>query len=344
MARRSLPQSPEAFIFTSTWPWPGSGRSNSLNSNLSCPGRITPRKKILSKVSTSSSLSWVMRLAPVKVRSCAPWGRSFIMVSEPGGDRLTSSGSERAVVREGLARKRVGEEGFRWRGEDVSRIEGFSDAVFAFAVTLLVVSLEVPKTFDELLATMRGFFAFAICFALLLSVWYDHYKFFRRYGLKDTTTRWLNSTLLFLMLLYVYPLKFLFTMLIDQWLGFGNSEMIESSQIPLLMVIYGAGFVAIQLVFFLMYLRAYSLRTTLQLDPQELSVTREEMQGFFLNVLVGLVSVAIAALGGDGAITWAGLVYLLVFPLQIINSRIMSSRRRRYEGARTKAEAGSEGP
>ena len=32
--------------------------------------------------------------------------------------------------------------------EDVSRIEGFSDAVFAFAVAL-AVSLEVPKTFDE---------------------------------------------------------------------------------------------------------------------------------------------------------------------------------------------------
>src|SRR5215210_4883176 len=48
MARRSLPQSPEAFIFTSTWPWPGSGRSNSLNSTRSRPGRITPRKKIAS--------------------------------------------------------------------------------------------------------------------------------------------------------------------------------------------------------------------------------------------------------------------------------------------------------
>ena len=53
-------------------------------------------------------------------------------------------------------------------------------------MTLLVVSLEVPNTFDELLATMRGFFAFAICFYLLLIVWYDHYKYFRRYGLNDT--------------------------------------------------------------------------------------------------------------------------------------------------------------
>src|ERR687890_505648 len=168
------------------------------------------------------------------------------MVSEPGGDRLTSSGGQRAVVREALVQRRVGEEGFRWRGEDVSRVEAFTDAVFAFAVTLLVVSLEVPKTFDELLVDMRGFFAFAICFALLF---------------------------------FVYPLKFVFTLWMDQLFGFSENEMIEASQVPLLMFVYGAGFVTIQLVFVLMYLRAYSLRDTLGLGAHELSITREEIQG-----------------------------------------------------------------
>src|SRR5258705_13261686 len=68
---------------------------------------------------------------------------------------------------------------------EVSRVEGFSDAVFAFAITLLVVSLEVPKTFEELLAAIRGFPAFAVCFALLFQVWWRHYRFFRTYDLED---------------------------------------------------------------------------------------------------------------------------------------------------------------
>lgn len=249
------------------------------------------------------------------------------------------------AVREGLIRRRSGngDSGFRLRGEDVWRVEGFSDAVFAFAVTLLVVSLEVPKTFDELLDTMRGFLAFAISFALLLSVWYEHYKFFRRYGLRDTPTLWLNSALLFVVLLYVYPLKFIFTLVVDQLLGFGGAaEMIKPSQGPLLFVIYGGGFIAIQLVFVLLYLRAYSLRDALELDASELLMTRKQVQSFLLNVSVGLASIGIAVLGGEGWTSWAGLVYFLIGPLQTINSFAMSSRRRTIESNDTHAPTDSE--
>jgi uncharacterized membrane protein len=251
------------------------------------------------------------------------------------------------VLRGRLAQRRVGgEEGFYWRGEEISRIEGFSDAVFGFAVTLLVVSLEVPRTFDELLATMRGFFAFAICFWLLLAVWFDQYKFFRRFGINDRFTIRLNAILLFIVLFYVYPLKFLFTLLMDQLLGLDTVvspatgaivEEIEPEQVPLLMVIYGAGFIAVQFVFFLMYIRAYVLRDALGLDAHERLVTREEIQGFLLSMGVGLTSIAIALLGGEEAATWAGLAYLLLFPVMAVNGYLMA---RRMRG--TKASAGSD--
>jgi len=238
-----------------------------------------------------------------------------------------------------LGRRRTGgEERFFWRGDqEVFRIEGFSDAVFAFAVTLLVVSLEVPNTFDELLATMQGFFAFAICFYLLLAVWLEHYKFFRRYGLgSDAFTVRLNAVLLFIVLFYVYPLKFLFTLVVDQYLGFSTVvspsmnatiEEIEPGQLPLLLVIFGAGFVAVQLVFVLLYLRAYVLRRALGLDARETSITRQEIQSFLLMVGVGLTSISIAVLGGEEATSWAGYAYLALFPLLMLNAQIMNSRR-----------------
>ena len=208
-----------------------------------------------------------------------------------------------------------GEEGFFWRGQEVLRIEGFSDAVFAFAVTLLVVSLEVPNTFDELLASMRGFIAFAICFAVLLTVWFEQYKFFRRYGLNDNITMRLNAVLLFFVLFYVYPLKFLFTAWIDQLLGFSTQlggstenviESIEPGQWPLLIIIFGAGFVVVQLVFVLLYWRAYALRGALELDVHEASITRQEIQGFLILTGIGLASIAIAILGGEETTSWAG--------------------------------------
>src|SRR6185369_3129668 len=112
------------------------------------------------------------------------------------------------MIREQLIEKGVGDnKKFRWRSHEPSRIEGLSDAVFGFAVTLLVVSLEVPKTFDDLMGAMRGFGAFAICFTLLMVVWFNQYKFFRRYALQDNRTVVLNVVLLFVILFYVYPLK-----------------------------------------------------------------------------------------------------------------------------------------
>src|SRR5205809_3952346 len=102
---------------------------------------------------------------------------------------------------------------------EVSRFRGFSDAVFTFAITLLVVSLEVPKTFAELMAAIRGFPAFAVCFALLFQVWWRHYRFFRSYDLEDGRVNALTGALLFVVLFYVYPLKFLWPFVFSQLAG-----------------------------------------------------------------------------------------------------------------------------
>src|SRR5512134_1725434 len=74
------------------------------------------------------------------------------------------------------------------RGREVSRIEGFSDAVFGFALTLLVVSLEVPDDIRAFRQAMSGFAPFAATFAIICWIWYEHYEFFRKFGLRDGLT------------------------------------------------------------------------------------------------------------------------------------------------------------
>src|ERR1051326_7580143 len=97
----------------------------------------------------------------------------------------------------------------RARKHEISRLEAFSDAVFAFALTLLVVSLEAPRSYHELMTLARGFLPFALSFALLIWIWYEHSAFFSKYDLRDPLTVTLNAALLFVVLFYVYPLKYM---------------------------------------------------------------------------------------------------------------------------------------
>ena len=251
------------------------------------------------------------------------------------------------AVREGLASRGLGrKDGFRWRGEEVSRIEALSDAVFAFAVTLLVVSLEVPRTFDELAAAMRGFVVFAVCFALLIEVWREHYTFFRRYGLQDNGTIWLNAALLFVTLFYVYPLKFLFGIVFRGWTGSpavihqgaheadGRAgEVIREAQVPTLFLIYGGGVIAIYLILAVMYRRALGKRQELALTPLEVFDTKTSIVMHVIAAAIGVLSCIIAVTVPLRLAGLAGYVYFLLGPAMAILGTRAGRRRRKLEAA-----------
>lgn len=243
--------------------------------------------------------------------------------------------SERLMKREPEVRN-----GFRLRGlGEVSRIEALSDGVIAFAITLLVVSLEVPRTFDELLATMRGFLAFAITFALLFQVWFVQYKFFRRYGLNDNFTIWMTACLLFVVLFYVYPLKFVWTLIVNVMFGFGTTveggtgavPMVRGEQVPTLLAVYGIGFAAVFAIFTLLYWHAYRKRAALELNELEAHDTRAYVQEHALMVLIGLLSAGIALVGRGPATLLAGMTYWLIGPVQFVHGRQMGKRRKKLQ-------------
>lgn len=244
------------------------------------------------------------------------------------------------MIREALAAKGVGRrEGFRWRGEgEITRLEGFSDAVFAFAITLLVVSLEVPKTYGELKELTHGLLAFAIGFFTLFQIWYFQYRFFRRYALQDMTTIVLNGFLLFVVLFYVYPLKFLFTWLVTMFTGGSTvvtlpggvrEEMVQAGEGAQLMLLYGLGFVAVFGIFLLMDVHALRKKDELGLNALEVFDTRAGIRAHAIGVAVGTLSLLFAALGGARWAGVSGLTYMLLGPLHTVNGMLVGRRRRR---------------
>jgi uncharacterized membrane protein len=228
---------------------------------------------------------------------------------------------------------------FRWRGGEVSRVEGFSDAVFGFAITLLIVSLEVPRSFDDLVASMYGFAGFAICFALLSLAWYDHYVFFRKYGLTDLPTIVLNLILLFVVMFYVYPLKFLVTLLMRMFVGVGpagNAAVIHFHEIPALMLIYGAGYVAVYLVFTCMHANAWRQREALELNALERFDTLADIGCNLVLISVGVLSMLLALGGTSWAALLSGLTYWLIGPAMAIYWPITVYRRKALEAQFTR--------
>lgn len=188
---------------------------------------------------------------------------------------------------------------FRWRSREISRLEGLSDAVFGFAITLLIVALEVPRTSGELLETMRGFISFAITFAILYLLWYRQFTFFRRYGLEDRTTAILNGALLFMVLFFVFPLKFLFGLIVNRLLGEGKmvrlpngtlERAIQPEHFTPMMTIYGLGFTAVFAIFALLHLHAYHRRQELRLTELERLDTLQALQAYTASTGIGLLT------------------------------------------------------
>lgn len=219
------------------------------------------------------------------------------------------------MIRKKIAELTDDDSGIRWRSHEPARIETFSDAVFAFSLTLVIVSLEVPKSFDQLYETMKGTVSFAICFMILFMIWNQQNLFFRRYGLRDPFTMFLNACLLFMVLIYAYPLKFLFFLIFSNHMYMANGQahpMIYDSQQPTLMMIYGVGFSIIYFLFFLMYWHAGRNAKALGLNKRELYMTYTCLGDNFIMLLIGLIAIATAYILPPAIAGNSGMVYISI--------------------------------
>ena len=223
------------------------------------------------------------------------------------------------------------------RRHDISRLEAFSDAAFAFALTLLVVSLDVPRSYGELIGLMKGFFSFACCFALLVWIWHEHNMFFRRYGLQDSLTVFLNGVLLFVVLFYVYPLKFMFDSMFAQMIpgAYPNLQRMNLGQLSTAATIYALGFVAMFVMFALLYAHAYRKRVDLGLDALEVFDVKWFAGSHLVSAGVGLVATTVALAAPPQFAPLSPVCFGLMGPAHWYYANRMEKRRGEFAAAVT---------
>jgi uncharacterized membrane protein len=228
---------------------------------------------------------------------------------------------------------------FRHRGEESGRLENFSDAVFALAITLLLISTSPPTNFDQIKRFAYEFFPFLACIALILLIWYEHFIFFLRYGLRNRKMIFLNTLFLVIVLFYVYPLKFLTKIIIlDPISSLMKEEiilkeiigMINREDMGQLMVIYGVGAVAVFLVLMMMYRYALKKAEELELNEIEIFDTKTSVQTNLLMAIVPAISVILALIFINSWLAGpiSGGAYFLYTPIMFWHGRNVDRKRK----------------
>lgn len=218
--------------------------------------------------------------------------------------------------------------GLRERGHDVTRLEAFVDAAFAFALTMLVISVNgIPDSIAELEIALKGIPAFAASFALISTFWNAHAHWSRRYGLDDAMTTRISLVLVFLVMIYVYPLRMLFGSFFywvsQGWLPAGFR--IQSwHDMQLLFVFFAIAFGTLGLAVVALYQHAWKQRDALALSREERIELLAQRNRWWVVPVVSALSLLLALLLRPTD-TWMvglpGVVYALIWSRRWIARR-----------------------
>jgi uncharacterized membrane protein len=122
-----------------------------------------------------------------------------------------------------------------------SRVEAFSDGVFAIAITLLVLGLQVPelkRAGDQelrqaLLSTAAQLFPYATSFATIGIIWLNHHAMFHFVHRVEHTTLTLNLILLMIVSFIPYP-----TAVLSKYGALPSATFLYGSVLTLLGITY----------------------------------------------------------------------------------------------------------
>lgn len=185
----------------------------------------------------------------------------------------------------------------RERWLTTKRIESLSDAVFAFAMTLLIINVRVPaartegEVLGELLTLWPHFLAFATSFLVLAVFWIVHHKHFNVIKRANEPLLWLN--ILFLLFVVLIP--------------FSTAMMGEYGHTLTATVFFELNLFAAGMALYLNFWYATDKHRLVAPDMDE----RQIAKGRHRNLLIPIVSMVAVAFSFVSP-RWSTLVYMLI--------------------------------
>lgn len=171
----------------------------------------------------------------------------------------------------------------------VQRYDNFTDAAFAFAVTLLVIGgTGAPASYGLLVRALSEIPAFAIGFTIIVLFWLGHVRWRRLRGEGDKLSIWLTMLLVFLVLIYVQPLRAMAAAAGIFLTGQGSGFRGELSG---MFAVYGTGFIAMSVTMAALFSEALRNR---ELGPAGRAEARGERGIWLILAATGLVSILIS--------------------------------------------------
>lgn len=234
--------------------------------------------------------------------------------------------------------------GFRLRGREVTRLEAFVDASFAFSLTLLVIFFnDLPDTIAELRAAIRRVPTFAACFTLLMLFWAGHNRWSRRFGLDDPRSTVLSLALVLTVMVYVYPLRMVtsagLSIVTGGWVpnelgGLGETWLLD---LQTAFMVYSIGFGVLSLLLWLLNAHALRMADELVLSARERYDTGTEIGMHRIATLTAIASMGISlivlALGTERANAWSAGLPMWAYAVMGGALPLYSWKRERARGA-----------
>jgi uncharacterized membrane protein len=206
------------------------------------------------------------------------------------------------------------------RERQTTRLETFVDAAFAFALTMLVISVDViPDSMEQLIEALKRVPAFAASFAIVVNFWHGHYRWSRRFGVEDAGSVVLSLLLVFIVLVFLYPLRLMmsgaFSAMSGGWLP-SEIEVTSVGDLRLLAVVYGVAFALLSTTLVALNARVRHMPVEPMLSAEDRAVAGVEVQAWGILAGLGVTSATLAlvlppSLLGLAVWIWMSLAFIM---------------------------------